>query len=47
MDCAAKMHTQPHCVLLFTVTEVIQNPKLLERVGAKFQSWLTRFLQPA
>jgi indolepyruvate ferredoxin oxidoreductase alpha subunit len=44
--CGENAHAATLCPSFYRA-EVIQNPKLLERVGAKFQSWLTRFLQPA
>ena len=44
--CGENAHAATLCPSFYRA-EIIQNPKLLERMGAKLQGLLTRFLQPA
>jgi len=44
--CGENAHAATLCPSFYRA-EIIQNPKLLERMGAKLQGFLTRFLQPA
>jgi indolepyruvate ferredoxin oxidoreductase alpha subunit len=44
--CGENAHAATLCPSFYRA-EVIQNPKLFERMGAKLQNWVTRFLQPA